>query len=406
MDTSSSQTTALKTQTAVSLTGVTKMFGDFTAVNNMDLHIRDGEFFSLLGPSGCGKTTSLRMIAGFEQPTMGEIYIHEQPVAGIPPYKRPVNTVFQNYALFPHMTVAQNVAFGLEMKKVPKKEIEKRVHDVLELVQLPHFSTRRPKQLSGGQQQRVALARALVNKPEVLLLDEPLGALDLKLRKAMQLELKQIQSEVGITFIYVTHDQEEALTMSDRIAVMNDGIVQQVGTPREIYEHPNNRFVADFIGETNFVIGQVAALGDFVTVDLGDLPVLGTADGRSLEPNQEITLAIRPEKINLYPQGEVDMMKSGLDLEEVAQLFGGELPKTKVDMRQYLATEINNVVINGRIQEAIYIGTDTRYRVTLNDRANVFVRVQNFGTRYDQTFNVGDDVYVHWAAENAQILTE
>ena len=398
-----------KANTAVTFTKVSKLFGDFTAVNSIDLDIKDGEFFSLLGPSGCGKTTTLRMIAGFEQPTFGEIYIHGQPVAGIPPYRRPVNTVFQNYALFPHMTVAQNVAFGLEMKKVDKKEIERRVTEVLELVQLPQFSNRRPKQLSGGQQQRVALARALINKPEVLLLDEPLGALDLKLRKAMQLELKQIQSEVGITFIYVTHDQEEALTMSDRIAVMNNGVVQQVGSPRDIYEHPNNRFVADFIGETNFVSGTVAQLDEFTTVHIGDVSVQGTADGRELSIGQEITLAIRPEKINLYQQGEVDMLEAKadfLDMEEVSQVFGGEIPQQKVDMQKYLAAERNNVVVNGRISEAIYIGTDTRYRVELPNQASLFVRVQNFGNRYDQTFDVGNEVYVHWAAENAQILTE
>ena len=265
------QSEAAAGATAVELTGVTKQFGDFVAVREIDLQIRDGEFFSLLGPSGCGKTTTLRMIAGFEQPTVGEVYIHGQPVAGIPPYRRPVNTVFQSYALFPHMTVAQNVAFGLEMKKVAKPEIERRVAEALELVQLRQMETRRPRQLSGGQQQRVALARALVNRPEVLLLDEPLGALDLKLRKAMQLELKQIQSEVGITFVYVTHDQEEALTMSDRIAVMDVGIVQQVGAPRDIYEHPNNRFVADFIGETNFLTGDVAEVGEPVKVDLGGI---------------------------------------------------------------------------------------------------------------------------------------
>jgi spermidine/putrescine transport system ATP-binding protein len=391
---------------AVELTGVTKQFGDFVAVHGLDLQIRDGEFFSLLGPSGCGKTTTLRMIAGFEQPTMGEVYIHGQPVAGIPPHRRPVNTVFQSYALFPHMTVAQNVAFGLEMKKVTRPEIERRVAEALELVQLRQMENRRPRQLSGGQQQRVALARALVNRPEVLLLDEPLGALDLKLRKAMQLELKQIQGEVGITFVYVTHDQEEALTMSDRIAVMDAGLVQQVGDPRDIYEHPNNRFVADFIGETNFVTGRVAELGDMVTVDLGDLPVRGSADGRSLSLGQAITLAIRPEKINLYPQGEVDVTKAGLDMDEAMHLFDGQLPDKKVDMRAYLAADQGNVVVDGRISEAIYIGTDTRYRVNLSNDASLFVRVQNFGSRYDTTFDVGNDVYVHWDAENAQVLTE
>lgn len=398
--------TGQQSAVAVGVVDVTKRFGEFTAVDNISLDIRDGEFFSMLGPSGCGKTTTLRMIAGFEQPSLGQIFIHGQPVAGIPANKRPVNTVFQNYALFPHMTVAQNVAFGLEMKKTPKPEIERRVNEVLELVRLPHLRDRRPKQLSGGQQQRIALARALVNKPEVLLLDEPLGALDLKLRKAMQLELKQIQSEVGITFIYVTHDQEEALTMSDRIAVMDAGIVQQVGEPREIYEHPQNRFVADFIGETNFVTGRVAEFGEFTSIDLGSLVVLGTADGRDLAIGEEITLAIRPEKINLYPTGEVDVMKSGVDIDEIEQLFGGQIPDKKIDMREWLATERNNVVVNGRIQEAIYIGTDTRYRLTLENNASIFVRVQNFGSRYDKYFDVGNVVYVHWAAENAQILTE
>ncbi|MEM9777547.1 MAG: spermidine/putrescine ABC transporter ATP-binding protein, partial [Chloroflexota bacterium] len=243
---------------AVNIENVTKAFGEVVAVNDISLSITDGEFFSMLGPSGCGKTTTLRLIAGFEQPTMGEISIMGQPVAGIPAYRRPVNTVFQSYALFPHMTVEKNVAFGLEMANVPKNEISRRVQDALELVQMGSFGGRRPNQMSGGQKQRVALARALVNRPRVLLLDEPLGALDLKLRKDMQLELKQIQSEVGITFIYVTHDQEEAITMSDRIAVMDNGIVSQVGTPRDIYEHPANRFVADFIGETNFVEAKVA----------------------------------------------------------------------------------------------------------------------------------------------------
>jgi spermidine/putrescine transport system ATP-binding protein len=265
---------------------------------------------------------------------------------------------------------------------------------------------RKPKQLSGGQQQRVALARALVNKPKVLLLDEPLGALDLKLRKAMQLELKQIQSEVGITFVYVTHDQEEALTMSDRIAVMDDGVVKQVGGPREIYEHPKNRFVADFIGETNFLPATVAGLGEFTTVEIDDVPVMGTNDGRAVLQGQKVSLAIRPEKINLYPTGEVNVLKAGLDEEELASLFGGNIPSGTVDMRQFLASERNNVVLDGEIQEAIYIGTDTRYQVAITENSSVIVRVQNFGSRYDPTFFPGDKVYVHWAAENAQILTE
>jgi spermidine/putrescine transport system ATP-binding protein len=389
----------------VELFDVTKYFGDVAAVEKLSLNILDGEFFSLLGPSGCGKTTTLRMIAGFEQPTEGEIYIKGQPVAGIPAYERPVNTVFQSYALFPHMTVAENIAFGLQMKKVPKFEIKQRVDESLELVHLPRMGARKPKQLSGGQQQRVALARALVNRPQVLLLDEPLGALDLKLRKAMQLELKQIQADVGITFIYVTHDQEEAMTMSDRIAVMSAGIVQQVGTPREIYEHPTNRFVADFIGETNFVAGSVSDLGGFTRMNVHGISMLGTADGRSLEVGQAVTLAIRPEKINLYPRGKVAISKYGLDTPQFAQSFGDQI-SSSADIRAYLLTKKNHVVADGRVQEAIYIGTDTRYRVTLHEDVSLYVRVQNYESGQDTSFDVGDDVFVHWVAENAQILTE
>jgi spermidine/putrescine transport system ATP-binding protein len=389
----------------VELHDVSKLFGEITAVDNINLQISDGEFFSLLGPSGCGKTTTLRMIAGFEQPTVGEIYLHGRPVAGIPAHKRPVNTVFQNYALFPHMTIWQNVAFGLEMKKVPKDEINRRVGEALELVQLGGMGERKPKQLSGGQQQRVALARALVNHPEVLLLDEPLGALDLKLRKEMQFELKQIQERLGITFIYVTHDQEEALTMSDRIAVMNAGKVQQIGTPREIYEHPKNRFVADFIGETNFVPAKVKEIEQFVTLDIGSVEVLGAADNRSLSIGQHVTLAIRPEKINLYPIGEVEVSEA-LDLDEIAELFGNAPPEGKINMGEYLALERNKVVVNGRIKQAVYIGTDTRYEVSLGNATNLIVRMQNYGSRYDNPFQNNDEVYVHWAAENAQVLTE
>ncbi|NHZ72446.1 MAG: polyamine ABC transporter ATP-binding protein [Aquificales bacterium] len=396
------------TQFDVELQQITKKFGEVTAVSNLSLNIASGEFFSLLGPSGCGKTTTLRMIAGFEQPTEGGILIKGQQVAGIPAYKRPVNTVFQSYALFPHMTVAENVAFGLQMKKVPKAEVEQRVAEALSLVQLPKMGKRKPVQLSGGQRQRIALARALVNRPQVLLLDEPLGALDLKLRKAMQLELKQIQAEVGITFIYVTHDQEEALTMSDRIAVMSDGLVQQVGSPREIYEHPANRFVAHFIGETNFVNGRITDIGDFVTIDVAGKLAQGMGDGRDLQIGQSVSLAIRPEKVSLYPQGKADALKveSGLNREEIAKFFGGTVPSGEVDMRQWLETEEDAVVLEARITETIYIGTDTRYRVEIADSASIFVRVQNYGSRYDTQFNVGDPVYVHWAAENAQVLTE
>ena len=400
--------------TAVELRDVTKLFlggrggGEITAVARMKLSIPQGEFFTLLGPSGCGKTTTLRMIAGFEQPSSGEIFIEGQPVSHVQPNRRPVNTVFQNYALFPHLSVEDNVGFGLKVKRVPAGERKRRVQEALALVQLPNLGSRRPSQLSGGQQQRVALARALVNEPAVLLLDEPLGALDLKLRKAVQLELKHLQDHLGITFIYVTHDQEEALTMSNRIAVMNDGLVQQVGTPREIYEHPNNRFVADFIGETNFLPGTVAELGTFVRVTVNGMQALGTADGRALTLNQHIILAIRPEKINLYPHGHIDILQTeiGLGGEELSQLLGGRLPGSIRDARDYLQLEKNNVVLDGRIQEAIYIGTDVRYRVSLTNELGLVVRMQNFGSRYDTTFRTGDPVYVHWAAENAQVLTD
>ena len=241
----------------VEIVGVTKRFGTVTAVDHMTLRIEPGEFYSLLGPSGCGKTTTLRMIAGFEQPTEGEIYLAGQPVAGIPPYRRNVNTVFQHYALFPHMTVAENVAYGLRQKRVEKHEMSRRVHEALEMVKMTGLARRKPRQLSGGQQQRVAVARALVNQPSVLLLDEPLGALDRKLRQEMQIELKLLQSQLGITFLYVTHDQEEALSMSDRIAVMRDGRVEQLADPNTVYDEPVSAFVAGFIGQQNFFPGVV-----------------------------------------------------------------------------------------------------------------------------------------------------
>ncbi|MEX1125141.1 MAG: ABC transporter ATP-binding protein, partial [Acidimicrobiia bacterium] len=243
---------------AVSLENVRKLFGDVSAVDGVTLDIADGEFFSMLGPSGSGKTTCLRMIAGFEIPTDGRVLLHGNDVSGLPPYDRDVNTVFQDYALFPHMTVAENVGYGPMVRKVDDEERSKRVADALAMVHLEDFAKRKPSQLSGGQRQRVALARALINRPSVLLLDEPLGALDLKLRQAMQLELKTLQREVGITFIYVTHDQEEALTMSDRLAVFNHGQVEQVGTPTEVYENPRNAFVAGFVGTSNVVSGPLA----------------------------------------------------------------------------------------------------------------------------------------------------
>jgi spermidine/putrescine transport system ATP-binding protein len=287
------------TDTAVSLQGVSKRFGEVVAVAGLDLDVADGEFFSLLGPSGCGKTTTLRMIAGFEFPTEGSIRIHGAEVGLEPPNRRPVNTVFQSYALFPHMTVSENVGFGLQMKKVASNEIDERVRRGLDMVQLGHRASAKPSQLSGGQQQRVALARALVNEPEVLLLDEPLGALDLKLRQAMQVELKELQERVGITFIYVTHDQEEALTMSDRIGVMSAGKLLQVGEPENIYEHPTSRFVADFIGEINLLPATV--------VDSGTVALLGghhVGASTGAEVGTEVTVAIRPERFELYDLDE------------------------------------------------------------------------------------------------------
>jgi spermidine/putrescine transport system ATP-binding protein len=358
--------------TDVELQNVTKRFGDFIAVDNVSLGIENGEFFSLLGPSGCGKTTCLRMIAGFELPTEGEVKIRDKPMGDTPPYKRPVNTVFQNYALFPHMTIAENVAFGLEMQKVSRSEIKTRVKEALEMVRLPHLAERTPRQLSGGQQQRIALARALVNRPQVLLLDEPLSALDLKLRKAMQLELKELQHQVGITFIFVTHDQEEAITMSNRIAVMNDGVVQQVGAPIEIYERPHNRFVADFIGETNFMEGEVLEVDPVkTTVGLGVGTQVLARPMENLKTGQTVTVAVRPEKISLHrtpPQ--------------------------------------NGLSIPARLEEAVYIGTDTRYTAQIGERHHVVARVQNVGATVDGTiFQRNDQVYLSWPIDSAMVLT-
>lgn len=313
-------------QSAVRLEGVTKRFGDVTAVGGIDLDIADGEFFSMLGPSGSGKTTTLRMIAGFELPTEGTILLHGRDVTGVPPFDRDVNTVFQDYALFPHMTVGDNVAYGLVVRGVPRSERGTRVTDAMRMVRLEGYEGRRPAQLSGGQRQRVALARALVNRPRVLLLDEPLGALDLKLREEMQIELKEIQSQVGITFIYVTHDQEEALTMSDRLAVFNLGAIEQIGTPAEVYEHPSTTFVAGFVGTSNLLAGEAARA------------VIGE-DG---------TFTVRPEKIRLARTDR-----------EVDSDEGSAL---------------------GTIREVVYIGPDTRYIVTLDVGSDLVVTQQNLET--------------------------
>jgi spermidine/putrescine transport system ATP-binding protein len=292
-----SATEAADVAADVRLEDVVKRFDDTLAVDGISLDVPHGSFFALLGPSGCGKTTTLRMIGGFDEPTEGRIFLGDRDVVGLPPYKRDVNTVFQSYALFPHMTTEENVAFGLERKGVPKAERSGRVAEVLELVGLSGFSRRKPKQLSGGQQQRVALARALVNHPRVLLLDEPLGALDLKLRKQMQLELKRIQSEVGITFVHVTHDQEEAMTMADAIAVMNHGRIEQLGPPHELYERPANAFVAGFLGISNLLPGVVEGRD---TVKLASGERIKARVGAHTGP---VSAGVRPEKIAIGPRG-------------------------------------------------------------------------------------------------------
>ncbi len=286
----------------VQLVDLVKRFGEFTAVAGINLEMPSGEFFSLLGPSGCGKTTTLRMIAGFERPTEGQILLDEVDMAQTPPHRRDVNTVFQNYALFPHLTVEENVAFGLKYQKASKQETAQRVADALELVQMTPFTKRRPNQLSGGQQQRVALARALILNPKVLLLDEPLGALDAKLRKRLQIELKALQEEVGITFIYVTHDQEEALTMSDRIAVMSQGRVEQVGKPKDIYESPATAYVADFLGVSNLMDASADSVGDGgCKVTIGEFQLVAGQGDADTSGAAKIT--IRPERVDIQAQG-------------------------------------------------------------------------------------------------------
>ncbi|HEY6629784.1 MAG TPA: ABC transporter ATP-binding protein [Acidimicrobiia bacterium] len=353
---------------AVELSGVTKRFSDdFVAVDGLDLRINDGEFFSLLGPSGCGKTTTLRMIAGFEFPTQGSIRVHGVEMALNPPNERPINTVFQSYALFPHMTVAENVAFGLQMKKVEKSEVAGRVKRVLDQVQLGKRADAKPNQLSGGMQQRVALARALVNEPEVLLLDEPLGALDLKLRQAMQVELKDLQTRVGITFIYVTHDQEEALTMSDRIGVMSEGKLLQVGRPEDIYETPTSRFVADFIGEINLL--SITVLGPD-SARLGNGLEVGVPCGEAL-PGSEVTLALRPERLALF------------DVDE-------ELPAGHNQLRV-------------RVTRRMYFGDVYFYDVDAGLGTQIEVKEEN--RPGVELYDVGDEAYLVWSPEAANLVT-
>jgi spermidine/putrescine transport system ATP-binding protein len=358
---------------AIDVRGVSKIFGSggkgFVAVDDLTVSIRQNEFFTLLGPSGCGKTTLLRLIAGFEFPTSGEILLSGENIAAMPPFKRPINTVFQSYALFPHMSVAENIGFGLEMLGKPKPEISARVGEMLKLVKMEPMADRKTSQISGGQQQRVALARALAPQPKVLLLDEPLSALDYKLRKDMQIELKRLQAETGITFIFVTHDQEEALTMSDRIAVMSSGKILQVGSPRDIYDRPAVRFVANFIGETNFLEGTLASStkdSAQVVLDAGATISAGIAEGTS--PAGKVTVVVRPEHAEI-------------------------------------TVASNKATLLGTLENLVYFGTDTHYHVRLENGVEFIVRMQNARSGAGE-FTLGAAVGVTFDASAAQVLRD
>jgi spermidine/putrescine transport system ATP-binding protein len=356
----------------VRLEEITKRFGDVTAVDMMNLEISRGEFFSLLGPSGCGKTTTLRMIGGFEEPTFGRIELRNEDVTGIPSYRRNVNTVFQSYALFPHLSVFENVAFGLRRKKVAAGEVTRRVGESLELVDLPGFGRRKPSQLSGGQQQRVALARALVNRPHVLLLDEPLGALDLKLRKQMQLELKRIQAEVGITFVYVTHDQEEAMTMSERLAVMRHGRIEQIGPPEDVYERPATEFVAGFLGASNLLTGEIKERGNGVAIVLvaGGTAVSVPVTGDEPPAGSPVKVGVRPEKIHIGP-------------EEGSPPDGWN-------------------AVGGLLQVATYVGVSHQYTVEGPDGRVLTVYQQNLG--HERVPVPGERVRLSWRPEHTFVV--
>jgi spermidine/putrescine transport system ATP-binding protein len=353
---------------AIELVGVVKEFhahGEtIAAVKGIDVAVAEGEFFSMLGPSGCGKTTTMRVIAGFEDPTRGSVFLHGTEVTNVPPNKRDVNMVFQSYALFPHMNVFENVAFGLKRKNVERAEIRRRVGEMLEIVDLVGREKRAPRELSGGQQQRVAVARALVNRPRALLLDEPLGALDLKLRQHMQVELKRIQREVNVTFVYVTHDQGEALTMSDRIAVMNDGVIEHLGRPREIYERPATKFVANFIGTSNILSGRVSSVdnGRAVVAVGPDERIIARLPGNSVRPGDMLELSVRPEKIDISAAAPA-------------------------------ATDVS--VLRGRVSEVVYLGTSTNYTVATSMGAEVVVFDQNASSADDIAVR-GDTVYLSW----------
>jgi spermidine/putrescine transport system ATP-binding protein len=348
---------------------VTKAFGGFTAVDSLDLDIPSGSFFALLGPSGCGKTTTLRMVAGLETPTSGTITLAGQDITYEKPYRRPVNTVFQSYALFPHLDIFENVAFGLRRRK--RADVEAKVSEMLELVELSSQARKKPAQLSGGQQQRVALARALINEPQVLLLDEPLGALDLKLRRSMQIEIKRIQDEVGQTFIHVTHDQEEAMTMADTVAVMNRGVIEQMGAPDELYENPRSTFVANFLGQSNLIEGAVRRRdADLVTVDMHGIPV-SVPVARSHADGDKGWIGIRPEKVLIGEVGE--------------QL---DAP--------------GNSVPGGVVSDVSFVGVSTQYLVRMPWDQELQVFQQNTGHR--RLFRVGEPVELSWRPEYAFLL--
>jgi spermidine/putrescine transport system ATP-binding protein len=354
---------------AIALNGVSKRFGSHTAVNDVTLEIAEGEFFSMLGPSGCGKTTTLRMIAGFETPDVGRVVLEGNDVTSVSANKRPVNMVFQQYALFPHMTIYDNVAFGLKVKRVPRTEHRDRINELLKVVDLEGLEHRRPKQLSGGQQQRVALARALVNRPAALLLDEPLGALDVKLRKQMQVELKRIQSELGTTFVYVTHDQDEALAMSDRIAVMNRGEVEQLGSPREIYDHPRTAFVADFIGSLNALDLTIDELvGGYAISRLGENERVVAAVDRTHAVGEQVRVAVRPEHV-----------KIGAASDEGSR-------------------------VEGTIAELVYLGMYTQFHV--DTRAGRIVSHRLADEQRSAQLEPGAKVTLFWSPDQAPVLGE
>jgi spermidine/putrescine transport system ATP-binding protein len=356
----------------VRLERVSKLFGDVAAVDELSLDIAEGEFFSMLGPSGCGKTTTLRMIGGFEEPTYGAVYLGGRDVTDLPPYKRDVNTVFQSYALFPHLDVFENIAFGLRRKKVEKGSIETRVRDAMTLVDLVGFERRKPPQMSGGQQQRVALARALVNAPKVLLLDEPLGALDLKLRKQMQLELKRIQQEVGITFIYVTHDQEEAMTMSDRLAVMRHGKIDQIGPPEEVYESPATEFVAGFLGASNLLDGQIQQTDNGrTTISLSTGGSVSARTDAVPAGASHVKVGVRPEKITIVPDDG--------------------------------APPADRNAVSGLLRMSTYIGVNYQYKVEGPGGHELTVYVQNLGGA-DTHPHPGQKVRLEWLPEHTFVV--